>query len=114
DASELLAALTRLEDRIVPESEAGRGRSSKSETKKSRRVRGEEVAAEESDDSRNERISYLEEVKRRHTRSDGSSVDAGKGDNSLTGIERQAKLTANESAPNVAESDEGEEAVTFA
>ncbi|HKW18508.1 MAG TPA: response regulator [Terriglobales bacterium] len=104
DASELLAALTRLEDRIVPQSEAGRANSAKSEAKKSRRLRGEEITADEGDDSRQDRISYLEEVKRRHaTPLKEDSAEPAKAD-SLTGIERQARMS----------SQENEDAVTFA
>jgi CheY-like chemotaxis protein len=105
DASELLAALTRLEDRIVPQSESGRGRSSKSDAKKSRSWKGEEIGADEDDDQRNDRISYLEEMKRRHSKpSKEDSAESAKDNGSLTGIERQARMV----------SDEPEEAVTFA
>jgi CheY-like chemotaxis protein len=107
DASELLAALTKLEDRIVPQSETGRSRGTKSETKKLRRWRGEEVGAEEEDDEmRNDRISYLEEVKRRHAKSlKEAAAEPRGGDNSLTGIERQARMSSQENS---------EDAVTFA
>src|SRR5438270_9831077 len=65
DASELLAALTRLEDRIVPQSENARGRQSKAETKKpSRRSRPEDIE-DDADESLKDRVSYLEETKKR-------------------------------------------------
>lgn len=76
DASELLAALTRLEDRIVPQSESGRGKSAKLEAKKPRRWRGEEIVAQE-DESRNNRISYLEEAKKRQAQPKDPEAEVG-------------------------------------
>jgi len=108
DASELLAALTRLEDRIVPQSEGVRGRS-KSESKKSRRLKGEEIVADEGDELRNDRISYLEEVKRRHARPSETAAQPAATNASLTGIERQARMAASDTGENQAE-----DAVTFA
>lgn len=109
DASELLAALTRLEDRIVPQSEGVRGRS-KSEPKKSRRLKGEEIGADEGDELRNDRISYLEEVKRRHAKpSDETAMQPAATNASLTGIERQARMAASDTGEN-----EADDAVTFA
>jgi CheY-like chemotaxis protein len=65
DASELLAALTRLEDKIVP-SENGRGRRGKAETgaKRSRTAAAADPAAT-FDDSHTEQIQYLARVKQR-------------------------------------------------
>lgn len=63
DASELLSALTKLEDMIVP-SENGRGRRGKAETKKSRTAVVEDPAAT-FDDSHTEQIEYLSRVKQR-------------------------------------------------
>jgi CheY-like chemotaxis protein len=63
DASELLSALTKLEDKIVP-SENGRGRRAKSESKKSRHVPAADPAVN-FDDSNTEQIQYLAQVKQR-------------------------------------------------
>ncbi len=63
DASELLSALTKLEDKIVP-SENGRGRRGKSETKKSRTVAAADPAVN-FDDSHTDQIEYLARVKNR-------------------------------------------------
>jgi CheY-like chemotaxis protein len=63
DASELLSALTKLEDKIVP-SENGRGRRAKSETKKPRHVPAADPAVN-FDDSHTEQIQYLARVKQR-------------------------------------------------
>jgi CheY-like chemotaxis protein len=68
DASELLAALTKLEDRIVPQAEPPRGRKSKSE-KKSRSWQVADPAASY-DDTHSEKISYLAEVKQKHSSSE--------------------------------------------
>jgi len=75
DASELLAALTRLEDRIVPQAEPDK---KKSETKKARswHVRSEDPAAI-FNDSDTEQIAYLAEVKKRQQRGGSSETDAG-------------------------------------
>jgi CheY-like chemotaxis protein len=68
EASELLAALTRLEDRIVPQTELSRGRKPKSEKeKKSKSSRSAFDPTMSYDDARSEKISYLEQVKQRHT-----------------------------------------------
>jgi CheY-like chemotaxis protein len=68
EASELLAALTKLEDRIVPQAEPSRGRKGKSE----KRARSWQVAdpAVSFDDTHSEKIAYLEQVKQRHTSSE--------------------------------------------
>ena len=93
DASELLAALTKLEDRIVPQSENGRGKG-KSE-KKSRRWGAGEDPAKASDQSRVDQVAYLQSVKSRQA-------------TSKDGVEESA-------ADLPAESDDSaEEAVTFA
>ena len=65
DASELLSALTKLEDKIVP-SENGRARRNKTETgaRKSRTVAAADPAAI-FDDSQTEQIQYLARVKQR-------------------------------------------------
>lgn len=61
DASELLSALTKLEDKIVP-SENGRGRRGKSEGRKSRIANDPAVHF---DDSHTEQIEYLARVRQR-------------------------------------------------
>lgn len=63
DASELLSALTKLEDKIVP-SENGRGRRAKGESKKSRNVSAVDPAVN-FDDSHTEQIEHLARVKNR-------------------------------------------------
>jgi CheY-like chemotaxis protein len=67
DAGELLAALTKLEDRIVPQPEK-RERGGKGAGKKSRSRREDEVPAEVPPDW-SEKIAYLAEVKKRHEES---------------------------------------------
>jgi len=64
DAGELLAALTKLEDRIVPSSD-GRG---KSKPKKTRMWHSEDPA-KNFDDSNTDQIAYLAEVKKRQAES---------------------------------------------
>jgi CheY-like chemotaxis protein len=75
EASELLAALTKLEDRIVPHAEPSRGRKGKPE----KRARSWQVAdpAVSFDDTHTDKIAYLAEVKQRHT---GSEAREGQGD----------------------------------
>lgn len=63
DASELLSALTKLEDKIVP-SDNGRGRRAKAESKKSRTLPAADPVAN-FDDSHTEQIKYLAQVKNR-------------------------------------------------
>ena len=63
DASELLSALTKLEDKIVPQSENGRGNRAKPETKK--RTLPAEDPAVSFDDSHTAQIEYLERAKQR-------------------------------------------------
>src|SRR5262249_1193445 len=61
DASELLAALTRLEDRIVPTEKRGNGKSKKA------RFWHSQDPAMTFDDSNSDQIAYLAEVKNRQT-----------------------------------------------
>ncbi len=68
DAGELLAALTRLEDRIVPAD--GRGKSKKA------RFWHSEDPAKNFDDSGTEQIAYLAEVKKRHGKGDADATAA--------------------------------------
>jgi CheY-like chemotaxis protein len=70
EASELLAALTKLEDRIVPQAEQAGGRNGKPE-KKSRLWKAEDplAAAEEVP---TERVTYLAEAKKRQSHTDVS------------------------------------------
>ena len=63
DASELLSALTKLEDKIVPQSENGRGSRAKSETKK--RTLSVEDPAVSFDDGHTAQIEYLARAKQR-------------------------------------------------
>ena len=72
EASELLSALTKLEDKIVPQAETGRGRRGKAETKKSRTAVIEDPAAT-FDDSHTEQIEYLARVKQRRQADEVSS-----------------------------------------
>jgi len=69
DASELLSALTKLEDKIVP-SENGRSRRGKSESKKSRTAQLAADPAVNFDDSQTEQIQYLARVKNRRPTED--------------------------------------------
>lgn len=68
EASELLAALTKLEDRIVPQAERSRGRKSKAE--KNARFWHAADPVTTYDDSKTESIAYLAEVKERQAQSD--------------------------------------------
>jgi CheY-like chemotaxis protein len=97
DASELLAALTKLEDRIVPQSENGRGRG-KSE-RKSRRWGAAEDPAKANDLSRADQVAYLQGVKTRQA----TSPD----DPEQTGRRQEAEFEADSQ-------DAAEQAVTFA
>jgi CheY-like chemotaxis protein len=74
EASELLAALTRLEDRIVPQAEPSRSRKSKPE-KKSRTWRVADPAVT-FDDTNTDKIAYLNEVKQRHSSASGENGNA--------------------------------------
>jgi CheY-like chemotaxis protein len=73
DASELLAALAKLEDKIVPKSEGWRLRG-KSESKKTK-ARGHDPAAD-FDDSQTEQISHLKKEKSRDTTVSAQEVPA--------------------------------------
>lgn len=103
DAGELLAALAKLEDRIVPQPELSRGRKGKSE-KKSRPWQVADPAMT-FDDSQTDKIAYLAEVKQRHR--SGEPADNGSesaatvdrestpaGTDSLTGAEAAERLPA--------------------
>ena len=109
DASELLAALTRLEDRIVPQSENGRGRQAKAEPKKLTRRRFDEIADDE-DEANSTRISYLEETKKRQAQKGSDKeervINSPVIDPAAT---RHSELTGQPSADEVSE-----DAVTFA
>jgi CheY-like chemotaxis protein len=74
EASELLAALTKLEDRIVPQAESSGGRQGKSD-KKSRFWQAEDPLASAAEVP-TERIAYLSEVKKRQSHNDASSEAA--------------------------------------
>jgi CheY-like chemotaxis protein len=74
EASELLAALTKLEDRIVPQAEPSLGRKGKSEKKKGYWRSGDPLAAAE--ETPTERVAYLSEAKKRHAHTDASTEAA--------------------------------------
>jgi len=85
EASELLAALTKLEDRIVPAADSSSGRRGKSESgtfdlgksqKRSHRWKGEDPLAS-ADEPVTDRIAYLAEAKRRRVEKEDESGDAG-------------------------------------
>jgi len=65
EASELLAALTRLEDRIVPQADLSRGRKAKTAPEKKSRARAAFDPVMSFDDAHSEKIAYLEQVKQR-------------------------------------------------
>jgi CheY-like chemotaxis protein len=68
EASELLAALARLEDRIVPQATAPRGRNGKSTEKKSRFWYAEDPVANLADIP-SDKVAYLADVRKRQTES---------------------------------------------
>jgi CheY-like chemotaxis protein len=70
DASELLAALTRLEDRIVPADGRGNGKPKKA------RIWHSEDPAKNFDDSNTDQIAYLAEVKKRQVQSEPLAAEA--------------------------------------
>src|SRR5206468_6983566 len=70
DASELLAALTRLEDRIVPADGRGNGKPKKA------RVWHSEDPAKNFDDSNTDQIAYLAEVKKRQVHTEPVAAEA--------------------------------------
>ena len=89
DASELLAALTRLEDRIVPADGRGNGKPKKA------RIWHSEDPAKTFDDSSTEQIAYLAEVKKRQVHTEPVAAE----------VSNAAELTAEpptSSAPAVA------------
>jgi CheY-like chemotaxis protein len=94
EASELLAALTRLEDKIVPQAEPSRSRKGKPE-KKTRSWRVADIAAT-FDDSHSEKIAYLEEVKQRHV--GGENGENGKASD-VAAAEASAVEAASSSNP---------------
>jgi CheY-like chemotaxis protein len=129
DASELLSALTKLEDKIVP-SDNGRGRRAKSESKKSRIIPAADPAVN-FDDSQTEQIQYLAQVKqRRETPEEAASEpaysstqphdDATPASDEAAAARTQAALEAvsSEPAASIQHETENEEpnpdAVTFA
>ncbi len=68
EASELLAALTRLEDRIVPQATAPRGRNGRSTEKKARFWYAEDPVANFAD-LPSDKVAYLADVRKRQTES---------------------------------------------
>jgi CheY-like chemotaxis protein len=127
DASELLSALTKLEDKIVP-SENGRGRRAKSESKKSRNVLAADPAVN-FDDSHTEQIQYLAQVKQRRdtpeevgsesTYSPAQSADdATPASDEAAAARTQAAFETNSYEPAAAEEtltqEANQDAVTFA
>jgi CheY-like chemotaxis protein len=120
DASELLSALTKLEDKIVPQSENGRGHREKSETKK--RTLPVEDPAVSFDDGHTEQIEYLARAKQRRP-SEEISETAQPPSNATPAIEEFVAATE---MPAVAETssyepqaatgapEEGNDAITFA
>jgi CheY-like chemotaxis protein len=70
DASELLAALTRLEDRIVPADARGNGKPKKA------RIWHSEDPAKNFDDSQTDQIAYLAEVKKRQVHGEPVAAEA--------------------------------------
>jgi CheY-like chemotaxis protein len=130
DASELLSALTKLEDKIVP-SDNGRGRRNKTETvtKKSRTIAAADPAAL-FDDSQTEQIQYLARVKQRRPSDEvpeaadsafaETAVDATPANDEAAAAKTQAAFEANSyegpaaSFEPVAAPEERQESVTFA
>ncbi len=96
DASELLAALTKLEDRIVPTSE-GRG---KNKPKKARMWHSEDPARN-FDDSNTEQIAYLAEVKKRQAENPSTEDQAAESVVSASVSEAPAAVDPVISAPEV-------------
>jgi len=96
DASELLAALTRLEDRIVPADGRGNGKSKKA------RFWHSEDPAKNFDDSSTEQIAYLAEVKKRQVRTEPVPAEVSHAAEQLSAgaptIEEQESADASEGA----------------
>ena len=115
DASELLSALTKLEDKIVP-SENGRGRRGKAETKKSKTALAADPAVN-FDDSHTEQIEYLARVKNRRqveevpeeVRDSPFAQPAANTAPATEEVESEAKLVPSE-APSVVETSSYESA----
>jgi CheY-like chemotaxis protein len=128
DASELLSALTKLEDKIVP-SENGRGKRGKSENKKLRNAAVADPAVN-FDDSHTEQIEHLARVKQRRQIDEvsqatdstfrDSPVDATPASDQAAAAKTQAALEASSYEPpatsfeTAAAPEEREESVTFA
>lgn len=90
EASELLAALTKLEDRIVPQAERSRSRKGKSE-KKARFWHAADPATT-FDDSNTESIAYLAEVKERQAQGDaGEDTPAAEPDPVASAVPAQPR-----------------------
>jgi hypothetical protein len=127
DASELLSALTKLEDKIVP-SENGRGRRGKAETKKSRPAVFADPAAT-LDDAQTEQIAYLARVKQR-SQTDEASAQTTESPvaepavtpspiniegTASTEVSAASEVSSSYEAPTtISSTEEHEEAVTFA
>jgi CheY-like chemotaxis protein len=122
DASELLSALTKLEDKIVPQSESGRGQRGKSETKK--RTLPAEDPAVSFDDGHTAQIEYLSRAKQRRPADEVSETPApaGSAAGDSTPANDEAAASAEMSTVREASSFEApmaapsanEDAVTFA
>jgi CheY-like chemotaxis protein len=96
DASELLAALTRLEDRIVPADGRGNGKSKKA------RFWHSEDPAKNFDDSSTEQIAYLAEVKKRQVHTEPVAAEVSHAAEQLSAgvptVEEQESSDASERA----------------
>jgi twitching motility two-component system response regulator PilH len=128
DASELLSALTKLEDKIVP-SENGRGRRGKTETRKSRTAPAADPAVN-FDDSHTEQIQYLARVRQRHPIDEvpeatdsafaEAAADATPASDEAAAAKTQAAFETNSYAPapppaeEEANQEQRDESVTFA
>jgi CheY-like chemotaxis protein len=88
DASELLAALTRLEDRIVPADGRGTGKSKKA------RIWHSQDPAKNFDDSKTDQIAYLAEVKQRHVQGEPVEEIAAPQAGEQTSVVAEASTTA--------------------
>lgn len=99
DASELLAALAKLEDRIVPEAKNRSESSAKSDNaradKKSPEYRGGDPAVSY-DDSQTSQISYLAEVKNRFTPSAAEEIIEERHPSKTGDSEQQSPMTTEE------------------
>jgi CheY-like chemotaxis protein len=96
DAGELLAALTRLEDRIVPADGRGNGKSKKA------RFWHSEDPAKNFDDSSTEQIAYLAEVKKRQVHTEPVAAEVSHAAEQLSAgaprVEEQESSSASERA----------------